>query len=91
LEYTRFYFVGDAPQRYVVHASMVDFEASASALSSAIQKLRRRTHREIRKMMETTGKRQAQAALGKFNSQEKIQRNQDNSFELLSRSLWGCF
>ena len=41
--------------------------------------------------METTGKRQAQAALGKFNSQEKIQRNQDNSFELLSRSLWGCF
>ena len=33
-----FYFVGDAPQRYVVHASRVDSgKVSASALSSAIQ------------------------------------------------------
>jgi sortase A len=39
----RFYFVGDAPQRFVMHASMVDSgEASASALSSSVQKITKR-------------------------------------------------
>ena len=33
-----FYFVGDAPQRYIVHASLVDTEsATASSLNSAVQ------------------------------------------------------
>ena len=33
-----FYFVGDAPQRYIVHASLVDRErATASSLNSAVQ------------------------------------------------------
>jgi sortase A len=33
-----FYFVGDAPQRYIVHASLVETErATASSLNSAVQ------------------------------------------------------
>ena len=33
-----FYFLGDAPQRYIVHASLVDKErATASSLNSAVQ------------------------------------------------------
>ncbi len=33
-----FYFVGDAPQRYIVHASLVDLKgATASSLNSAVQ------------------------------------------------------
>lgn len=33
-----FYFVGDAPQRYIVHASLVDTKsATASSLNSAVQ------------------------------------------------------
>jgi sortase A len=32
-----FYFVGDAPQRYIVHASLVDNGANASSLNSAVQ------------------------------------------------------
>jgi sortase A len=37
-----FYFVGDAPQRYIVHASMVDSDkAATSGSDSAVQKVRK--------------------------------------------------
>ncbi|HEX3470472.1 MAG TPA: class D sortase [Silvibacterium sp.] len=37
-----FYFVGDAPQRYIVHASMVDSDKTATSGSdSAVQKVRK--------------------------------------------------
>src|SRR5271168_3955081 len=38
-----FYFVGDAPQRYIVHASLVDSKkAAASGLNSAVQPTERK-------------------------------------------------
>jgi len=39
-----FYFVGDAPQRYIVHASIVDSDkTAASKFNSAVQKEKEHT------------------------------------------------